>query len=157
MSEKPWAIVIYDSGHELGATAAVAMCVGRVLNDAGVAATVCKLGDACPDPIGYDLVVVGSPVYYERPMPSVIDYLVRHGGLEGVRVAVFITCFAASKRVPRPFREAVAGHYIAQILKHVKGEVTAVKAFKGWLRKPDASMLKECGEWGRELAKVLME
>ena len=156
MSEKLRALVIYDSSHESGATATVAECVARALNDAGIFTKVCKIGNACPEPVGYDLVVVGSPVYYERLMPSVIDYVDRHGGLEGMRVAIFITCLAASRRIPGLFREAVTRRYIGQILKHVRGEVIAVRAFKGWLRWPDQLTLEECGEWGEELVKALM-
>jgi len=131
--------------------------VARALSDAGVAAEVCRVSAGCLDPVSYDLVVVGSPTYYERPMPSVTDYVDRHGGLEGMRVAVFITCLAASRRVPDLFREAVTRRYIGQVLKHVKGEVIAARAFKGWLRRPDQSTLKECSEWDKELAKALMK
>jgi len=148
------ALIIHDSKREAGATHAIAECIANALREDGVEATLCRPKDPCPNPRNFDLIVVGTPIYYERPMRSVLEFIDRSDGLGGLKVAVFITCFAASKKIPAPIRNAVIGRYLNSVLKHVKGEVVASKAFKGWLRDPGPSVLKECAEWGKTLVKI---
>ena len=149
------AFIIYDSRHEAGATRTIAECIANTLREGGIEATLCRPKDPCPDPRDFDLIVVGTPIYYERPMKSVLEFIDRNDGLVGLKVAVFITCFAASKKVPAPIRNAVIRRYLNSVLKHVKGEAVASKAFRGWLRGPNPGVLKECVEWGEALAKIV--
>jgi len=148
------ALIIYDSKHEAGATHAIAECITNALREGGIEATICRPKDPCPNPRNFDLIVVGTPIYYERPMRSVLEFIDRNDGLRGLKVAVFITCFAASKKIPAPIRNAVIRRYLNSVLKHVKGEVVASKVFKGWIRSPDPSVLEECAEWGKTLVKI---
>ncbi len=149
------ALIIYDSRHETGATRTVAECVANTLREGGIEATLCRARDPCPNPRNFDLIVVGTPIYYERPMRSVLEFIDRNDGLRGLKVAVFITCFATSKKIPSLIRNAVVRRYLNSVLKHVKGEVVASKAFKGWMRGPDLNVLRECAEWGDALAKAV--
>ena len=149
------ALIIYDSRREAGATRTVAECVANTLRKGGIEATLCRARDPCPNPRNFDLVVVGTPIYYERPMRSVLEFIDRNDGLRGLKVVVFITCFAASKKIPSLIRNAVVRKYLNSVLKHVKGEVVAFKAFKGWVRGPDLGMLGECTEWSEALAKAM--
>lgn len=149
------ALIIYDSKHEAGATRTIAECITNALREGGIEATLCRPRDPCPNPRNFDLIVVGTPIYYERPMKSVLEFIDRNEGLGDLKVAVFITCFAASKRIPAPIRNAVIRIYLNSVLKHVKGKVVASKAFRGWLRGSDPEVLKECAEWGKALAKVM--
>ena len=150
-------LVVYDSRREAGATRAVAECIADALGRMGAEATVCRARGSCPDPKSFDLVVVGAPIYHEYPMRSVLEFIDRNSGLEGLRVAVFITCLAASRRIPAPIRNAATRRYMSLVLKHVRGEVVASRVFKGWLREPDPSVLRECAEWGAALAKAMDE
>jgi len=148
------ALIIYDSRREAGATRTIAEHIANALRGEGVEATLCRPKDSCPNPRDFDLIVVGTPIYYERPMRSVLEFIDRSNGLRGLKVAVFITCFAASRKIPSPIRNAVIRTYLNSVLKHVEGEVIASKAFRGWLRGPDPAVLKECSEWGASLAKA---
>ena len=144
-------LIVYDTERVAGATAGIASCLARALEEVGAEARVCRAREGCPDPSGYDLVIVGSPIYYERPLPEVISFLDRHGGLEGVKVAVFITCLAASERIPSFIREAITRKYLAKLLNRVRAEVVSTRVFKGWLRRPDPSIVAECRRWCTEL------
>ena len=115
----------------------------------------CRASEQCPSLEVFDLIVLGSPIYYERPMKSVTEFIDRNKGLAGFKVAVYITCFVASREVPSPIRNFVIRKYLGSILKHVRGEVVASKAFKGWWRSRDEHVLEECIEWCRELVRVV--
>ncbi len=145
------ALIVYDTKHDNGATYNMAKCIADTLESMGIEATLCRARDQCPDPKSFNLVIVGSPIYYEHPMETVLEFIDKNNGLEGLRVAVFITCFAASKRIPAPIRNTVVKRYLNMILKHVKGKVIAYKPFKGWLREPDPNILKECATWIKHL------
>ncbi|WP_297437524.1 flavodoxin domain-containing protein [Thermococcus sp.] len=47
-----------------------------------------------PDVESCDLMVIGAPVYYERPLPGVKEFLLSKNDLEGKAIAVFILCIA---------------------------------------------------------------
>jgi len=116
----------------------------------------CRVKDTCSNPGNFDLIVVGTPIYYEHPMKSILEFIDKNGGLKGLKVAVFITCLAASKKIPSPIRNTAIQRYLNSILKRVKGEVIVSKAFKGWLQSPDLSVLEECAEWSEVvLAKTV--
>ena len=149
------AYVAYDSRRREGATATIAECIGSEMEGAGLDVSMCRIGGECPDPRGYDLVIVGSPIYYEQPMRSVIEFIEENNGLRGCRVAVYIVCLAASQRIPAPIRNTVIGRYLGLVLKHIRGEVAASRAFRGWLRKRDEEVLRECKEWCRLLIEKL--
>ncbi len=139
--------VAYDSRREEGATATIAGCIGSEMEGASLDVTMCRIGGECPDPRGYDLVIVGSPIYYEHPMRSVIEFIEENNGLRGCRVAVYIVCLAASRRISAPIRNTVTGRYLGLVLKHIRGEVAASRAFRGWLRRRGEEVLRECREW----------
>ncbi len=147
--------VVYDSKHIKGATATIAECIGSTMRDLGFPTIICRVGEKCPDHRSCDLVIVGSPIYYEHPMRSVIRFIEENNNLENCRIAVFITCYAASKRIPAPIRYRVVGRYLGLITEHVRGDVIDSKAFKGWLRKPDMETLRECREWCYTLLRKL--
>ncbi len=45
------------------------------------------------DPRGFDLIVIGSPIYEEHPLPSVVNFLVANRDrLSDKDVALFVVC-----------------------------------------------------------------
>ncbi len=147
--------IIYDSKRETGATSSIARCIASTMRNTGFEVTVCKPNQSCPDPRSFDLVIIGTPIYYEHPMKSIIGFIEKNSGLQNCRVAVFITCFVASRKIPKPIRDTVIKRYLNSVLKHIRGNVVAVRVFKGWLQKPDEDVIKECMEWCRELSEIL--
>ena len=97
-------LIVYDSKREFGTTRVIAECIANVLRGKGVEVTLCRVKSSCPDPGSFDLIVVGSPIYYERPMRSLIDFIDENGGLRGLKVAIFVTCLAASEKLPTLIR-----------------------------------------------------
>lgn len=74
-----------------GTTARVAGSIGVGLRAAGYQVDLCNLRDAQPPPLGgYDLLGVGSPVYYYRPPFNVMDYVNSLPSLEGLPTFVFV-------------------------------------------------------------------
>ncbi len=118
-------LIVYDSRRRAGATRVVARCIARALERLGVEAIVCRARDSCPSPRGFDLVVVGTPIYCERPMRSVLKFIGENEGLKGLRVAVFITCLATHNRIPSLIRNIIARVYLGSVVKHVNGKLVA--------------------------------
>ena len=150
-------LIVYDSRRETGATRAVAECIVDALKREGIEATLCRVKGFCPDPRSFDLIVVGTPIYHEYPMKSVLEFIDRNGGLRGLKVAIFITCLAASKKIPSPIRNAVIKRYLSLVTRHIDGKLVASKAFMGWLRDPDPGTFEECVEWVKALVKAVAE
>ncbi|RLG90726.1 MAG: hypothetical protein DRO16_01670 [Thermoprotei archaeon] len=147
--------IIYDSKHETGATSSIARCIATTIRNTGIEVTVCKPSQSCPDPHDFDLVIIGTPIYYERPMKSIIEFIEKNSGLHNCRVAVFLTCFIASKKVPKFIRNIILKKYLDSVMKHIKGNILSFRAFKGWLWKPDEDVIRECIEWCKELSKLI--
>lgn len=65
--------VIYDTKRRNGATVHIAKWIQEALTDAKIAVEL-KSGDKV-DNFDYDLFIVGSPIYWERPMKSMVNFL----------------------------------------------------------------------------------
>jgi menaquinone-dependent protoporphyrinogen IX oxidase len=83
------AIVVYDPGLTGGAKD-VATKVGYGLQDAGYNVTLAGVkSGAAADIAGYDVVVVGGPIYAGKPAKSIQDYLSSLSTAENQKVGVF--------------------------------------------------------------------
>ncbi len=91
----PRVLVAYESRY--GSTAEVADRIGRTLGEAGNPVDVRHVGDI--DTVdGYDLVVVGGPIQYDKWMPGAANFVRTHRRqLTVTPVAFFFTCLALSK------------------------------------------------------------
>ncbi len=148
--------IVYDSMHEGGATAAIAECIGSEMRSAGLDVGVYRVSREQPDLGDCGLVVLGTPIYFERPMKTVTGFIDGNNGLEGRRVAVYITCFMASRKISSPIRDRIVGWYLGQVIKHVRGEIIGSTAFSGWIRRPDKEALRRCREWSRRIIEKLL-
>jgi len=92
------ACIVY--GTKRGATAKVAKLIGETLRGLGAEVIVKPVQEASIEDC--DLVVVGTPIYYERPLQEVMRFLDENEGLEGKKVAVFILCIASRLEGPTP-------------------------------------------------------
>ncbi|MCD6457368.1 MAG: hypothetical protein J7K82_00830 [Thermoproteales archaeon] len=98
----------------------------------------------------YDLFVVGSPIYWEKPMKSIVNFLsFNRDNLKNRKVAVFILCLAEA------FGKYTKGYIEAQYLKPLEKEVlnSLIESgvFRGWLRNPDYRQKQICSKWIRKV------
>ncbi|MFA4646223.1 flavodoxin domain-containing protein [Pyrococcus kukulkanii] len=99
-----------------------------------------------------DFIVLGTPIYYEKPLPEVLEFIRRNDGLKGKVVAVFVVCMAdifgvLGKRYAE-FR------YLNLVKRGIKGDIIDERIFRGWIRKENSRTIKEAYSWGRELAEI---
>lgn len=97
----------------------------------------------------YDLIVVGTPIYNERPMKSVRDFL-RRDDLRGKRIALFVVCFAGVFGM----RNFMVRRYLEELKRLSTGNVVKQTSFDsafGPWRKLNRSV---CVDFGKELAAI---
>ena len=98
----------------------------------------------------YDLIVVGTPIYNERPMKSVRDFL-RRDDLRNKRVALFVVCFAGVFGM----RNFMVRRYLEELKRLCTGNVVKQTSFDSALgpwRKLNRSV---CVDFGKELASMI--
>ncbi len=80
------ALILYYSQH--GTTAATAECIVRGIRAEKFSVESVNIRDEpVPDLLSYDLLVIGSPVYYFRPAHNVLDIIKGFPLLNGLPVA----------------------------------------------------------------------
>jgi len=79
--------------------------------------------------LNYDCVVIGSPIYEEEPLNSVITFLeTRRTSLERLKVALFVVCVDYGY-LPK---DQLMDTYVGQLEAHVSGEVVAREVLGGY-------------------------
>ncbi|NJE08555.1 hypothetical protein E3E31_08470 [Thermococcus sp. M39] len=101
-----------------------------------------------------DLVVIGSPIYYERPLKGVLKFLEQNQDeLRDKKIAVFVVCLAEIfGHVGKSYAKK---RYVGDLIKRVPGKVIGTAVIRGWIRKPDFSQKAVVQKWIRELLKNL--
>ncbi len=98
-----------------------------------------------PDVEECDLVIVGTPIYYERPLPEVKEFLLSKKGLEGKPVAVFILCIA--DRFGKLGKRYTERRYLRMITENIKGRIIAIKVLDGWILDENPKTVAEARNW----------
>ncbi len=79
--------------------------------------------------INYECVVIGSPIYEEEPLNSVITFLeTRRTSLENVKVALFVVC-GDYGHLPK---DHLIDAYVKKLETHISGKVVAREVFGGY-------------------------
>jgi menaquinone-dependent protoporphyrinogen oxidase len=102
-------------------------------------------------PSGCSLFVVASPVYYERPLRSVLDFVKSCEELKGKKACALIVC-----TVPRALEGYAKRMYLKPLIKALESSgAHVVKSFlfQGWIVRPP----KRARERAREVAKEIAE
>jgi len=102
--------------------------------------------------LDYDLIVVGTPIYNERPMKSVRDFL-RRDDLRNKRVALFVVCFAGVFGM----RNFMVRRYLEELKRLCTGTVVKQTSFdsaSGPWRKLNRSV---CVDFGKEIASIMRQ
>jgi len=139
-------------GSRRGATRAVAQAIERALREKGYNPRAVEVKQK-PDVADCDLVIVGAPVYYERPLPEVLRFIEEQGGLAGKKVAVFILSMA--QKFGKHGREYAERRYLRLIMEPIKGDVISSRVFEGWLFRKNETTIKEAQTWAEEVVKLV--
>ncbi len=114
-------LVAYASKYE--STAEVSKAIGEELHTSGAAVDVIPIV-RIKSLDGYDGVIVGSPIYYERWREEAIEFVQRHReALQSRPVAYFMLCM--TMRIPSEENKAQARGYINEVVKGIP-EITPV-------------------------------
>jgi flavodoxin len=143
-------LVVYDSTY--GNTEKIARAVGAALTGD---VKVLRAGEVNPAELSsFDLLVVGSPTYGGRPMPSVVDLLnkIPESAIKGKNVAAFDT------RIPSKLAKifGYAGDRIAKNMKDKGGNLVVlaegffVTGKEGPLKDGE---LERAANWAKTLVK----
>ena len=101
-----------------------------------------------------DLVLIGSPIYYEKPLKSVMDFIKNHrDALKNIPVVVFVVCMA---NLFGHFAEGyIRKKYIGALNKNLPNPPVAAAHFVGWLRKENPSRAEDIRRWADEILQSL--
>jgi|Deesub1362B_J571_1020462.scaffolds.fasta_scaffold00031_32 menaquinone-dependent protoporphyrinogen oxidase len=140
--------IIYDT--KRGSTRQIVEWMGEAVKDREVKimqVNEVKNLDKC------NLVVIGSPIYYERPLKSVLRFLeLNEEELRNKKIAVFIVCIA--EIFGNIGREYAQKRYVGALLKRISGDVIKTGIIKGWFKNPDFSQKENAQKWIREVIKL---
>lgn len=144
------ALIVYDSTY--GNTEKIAKAIGAALTGE---VKVLRAGEVNPAELNaFDLLVIGSPTYGGRPMPSVAELLnkIPESAIKGKNIAAFDT------RIPTKLAK-IFGYAADRIAKNLKekggnlvvpGEGFFVNGKEGPLKEGE---LERAASWAKELSK----
>lgn len=144
------ALIVYDSTY--GNTEKIAKAIGAALTGE---VKVLRAGEGNPAELNaFDLLVIGSPTYGGRPMPSVAELLnkIPESAIKGKNIAAFDT------RIPTKLAK-IFGYAADRIAKNLKekggnlvvpGEGFFVNGKEGPLKEGE---LERAASWAKELSK----
>ncbi|MGZ4880268.1 MAG: flavodoxin domain-containing protein [Halobacteriota archaeon] len=120
-------LIIYDTRY--GSTKTVARWIAEGVTSKGnVDVAVRSVAEA--DPSGFEFIVIGSPIYEEHLLPSVVSFLAANRDqLNDKDVALFVVCVDYGA-VPK---EELVRRYVADLQERIKGRVRAIEVFGGYL------------------------
>jgi menaquinone-dependent protoporphyrinogen IX oxidase len=117
------ALVVYDTKY--GATEQIANWIAEGINDTDL-----RLAGNV-ESLNYDLIVVGSPIYNEVPIASVIRFLDKNReAMKNRKVALF-TVSVPFGMTPESARQYEGQKDVRHLFEHAGGMVIASKAFLG--------------------------
>jgi len=82
------------------------------------------------DPRRFDFIVIGSPIYEEHPLPSVVNFIdANRDHFNDKDVALFVVC-VDYRAVPK---EELVRRYVPDLQERASGHIQAIKVFGGYL------------------------
>jgi menaquinone-dependent protoporphyrinogen oxidase len=138
-------LIVYDS--KGGTTREIIGWIRDGAVSRGAAVDVAEASHVDALSLNYDLIVAGSPIYGDHPMPSVLRFLERDD-LRGHSLALFVVCFAGVFGM----RNFMVHRYLDEMQYRCRGNMvyeTSVDAAKGPWRKLNREV---CIDFGRMLA-----
>jgi len=116
-------IIIFDT--QYGSTQKVADWIGEGINGT---TKFCKVNDV--ESLDYDLIVIGSPIYGQKPLKSIDTFLEKNRNvLAKKKVALFIVCGDH----PYPEYTSHVTQFLQDFEKKLDNTPVAIQAFGGYL------------------------
>ena len=95
---------------------------------------------------GCELIIVGTPIYYERPLKSILEFLERHSTeLEKKKAAIFIVCFAVV--FGSLARWHIQNHYIKPLMERIPGEIIGTLVLRGGIGNVSEDEIEKAKRW----------
>jgi len=140
--------IVWDTKRENKATHQMVLWLSEFLSNMGIHVETFRPAEFQNQ--NFDLIVIGTPIYYEKPMKSILTFLESHkSDLKNKKIALFILGWAnKSKR----FDGYVKRKYIAPLIEKISGTIIEpVGRFRGWIRKLDNSQKEEIETWIQDI------
>jgi len=143
--------IVFDS--KRGATRQIVQWMVEALEELEGIEVVAR-GPEVVEPLDHDLLVIGSPIYFERPMKSMSEFVAAHASLmNSQHVAVFILGWA--KSVYRRAEKHIEKSYFGPLVQSFSDELVSKHMFRGWVRKRDHAQENESKEWILGVARLV--
>ena len=134
--------IVYDSKH--GTTEKVAEAIKEAI-EKYVNVKVRRVSEVATFK-GCELVIIGAPIYYERPLKSILEFLEEHSSeLENKKTAIFIICFAVA--FGSLVRWHIQNHYIKPLMERIPGEVIDTLVLKGGIGNVSEDETEKAKRW----------
>lgn len=142
--------IVYDTKRERGATKHIVSWMEEGLKANSIQVDVKRVMEV--ENFNYDLFIIGSPIYWERPMKSVLNFLdTNRENFRNKRVAIFIVCMA--QLFGKHTEKYIRNRYLKPLEEKLSGSLVKKGIFKGWLKKPNYAQAKMIKDWTIDLAK----
>ena len=134
--------IVYDSKH--GTTEKVAEAIKEAI-EKYVNIEVRRVSEVATFK-GCELVIIGTPIYYESPLKSILEFLEEHSSeLENKKTAIFIVCFAVA--FGSLVRWHIQIHYIKPLMERIPGEVIDTLVLKGGIGNVSEDETEKAKRW----------
>ncbi|USS40150.1 flavodoxin domain-containing protein [Thermococcus aggregans] len=138
--------IVYDSKH--GTTEKVAEAIREAIEK--YASVEVKRASNVETLKDCELIIIGTPIYYERPLKSVLEFLEKHSAeLEDKKTAVFIVCFAVA--FGSLVRWHIQNHYIKPLVEKIPGEIIGTLVLKGGIGSVSEGEIEKAKRWAIKL------
>ncbi|MBR9678625.1 MAG: hypothetical protein GOU97_05025 [Nanoarchaeota archaeon] len=138
-------LIVYDTKH--GSTKKVSEWVKQGVEAKGVGCVVKHVSEVTH--LGYDAVIIGSPIYYEKPTKLVTGFLSRNQeSLKNRVVGVFVVCMT-------DFFEHLPQFFLKRLINSLGKEPDAKTVFGGELEGISRLNEKACNDFGKKFRELL--
>ena len=145
------ACALYDT--KRGSTRKIVEWIAEVLRKEGFEVRLFTPRDEVPEDCSF--FIVASPVYYERPLKSVLEYVKEHEEFRGKKAFALIIC-----TVPKALEDYAKRMYLAPLVKALEeagAEVVGAFLLPGWIVRPSEECEAKAKEVVREMVALLRE
>ena len=138
------AVIVYDT--KRGSTETISGWIKDFLEKEGWQVSLLRAGKEMEFKGNYDLVIIGSPIYYEKPLKSVREFTEQNREkLSGIPAAIFVVNMA--DLFGHLTESYIKIRYIGALEKLLKTSPIITYPIRGWLRKPGEKTQKDVGEF----------
>ncbi len=138
------AVIVYDT--KRGSTETISGWIKDFLEKEDWQVSLLRAGEERKLEGNYDLVIIGSPIYYEKPLKSVKEFIEQNREkLSSIPVAIFVVNMA--DLFGHLTESYIKTRYIGALEKLLKTPPIITYPIRGWLRKPGGKTEKDMGEF----------